>query len=166
MKIKIIICITLVIGTLFLISVQKETVAEIKMTTINGDQISTNNLLGKVFLINFWATDCPGCIKEMPGLVETYNKFKDKNFELLAVAMHYDPPSRVLSYSKNNSLPFPVIIDVKKDIIKNFENVKLTPTSILIDHEGRIVNTIIGEIEFEKFNKTLEILLEKANQHS
>ena len=80
--------------------------------------------------------------------------------------MHYDPPSRVMSYAQKNSLPFPVIMDIKKDIIKHFKKVKLTPTSILVNHEGKIVNTIIGEIEFKEFNQTVEALLKKANQHS
>ena len=167
MKIKVFFTtVIILISVFFLLSVQKEKVAEIQMTTIEGNNISTNNLLGKVYLINFWATDCPGCIKEMPDLIKTYNKYKDNNFEILAISMHYDPPSRVMSYAQKNSLPFPVIMDIKKDIIKHFKKVKLTPTSILVNHEGKIVNTIIGEIEFKEFNQTVEALLKKANQHS
>ncbi|MDA0872677.1 MAG: TlpA disulfide reductase family protein [Proteobacteria bacterium] len=167
MKIKVFFTtVIILISVFFLLSVQKEKVAEIQMTTIEGNNISTNNLLGKVYLINFWATDCPGCIKEMPHLIKTYNKYKDNNFEILAISMHYDPPSRVMSYAQKNSLPFPVIMDIKKDIIKHFKKVKLTPTSILVNHEGKIVNTIIGEIEFKEFNQTVEALLKKANQHS
>ena len=49
---------------------------------------------------------------------------------------------------------------------KNFKDIKLTPTSILIDHKGKIINTIIGEINFPEFNQDLEILLKKANAHS
>src|SRR5210317_1797848 len=167
MKIKVFFAtVIILISVFFLLSVQKEKVAEIQMTTIEGNNISTNNLLGKVYLINFWATDCPGCIKEMPDLIKTYNKYKGNNFEILAISMHYDPPSRVMSYAQKNSLPFPVIMDIKKDIIKHFKKVKLTPTSILVNHEGKIVNTIIGEIEFKEFNQTVEALLKKANQHS
>ena len=167
MKIKVFFAtVIILISVFFLLSVQKEKVAEIQMTTIEGNNISTNNLLGKVYLINFWATDCPGCIKEMPHLIKTYNKYRDNNFEILAISMHYDPPSRVMSYAQKNSLPFPVIMDIKKDIIKHFKKVKLTPTSILVNHEGKIVNTIIGEIEFKEFNQTVEALLKKANQHS
>ena len=167
MKIKVFFAtVIILISVFFLLSVQKEKVAEIQMTTIEGNNISTNNLLGKVYLINFWATDCPGCIKEMPDLIKTYNKYKDNNFEILAISMHYDPPSRVMSYAQKNSLPFPVIMDIKKDIIKHFKKVKLTPTSILVNHEGKIVNTIIGEIEFKEFNQAVESLLKKANQHS
>lgn len=167
MKIKVFFTITIIfLSVLFLLSVQKETVAKINMTTIDGGEISTSDLIGKVYLINFWATDCPGCIKEMPDLIETYNTNKHRNFEILAVSMYYDPPSRVMTYVKNNPLPFPVIMDIKKDVIKHFEDVKLTPTSILINHEGKIVNTIIGEIEFKQFSKALDILLLEASQHS
>ena len=88
MKIKVFFIIVIIlISVFFLLSVQKEKVAEIQMTTIEGNNISTNNLVGKVYLINFWATDCPGCIKEMPDLIKTYNKYKDNNFEILAISM-------------------------------------------------------------------------------
>ncbi len=148
------------------LSLVKKTINHIDMTTIKGEKISSQNLIGKVYLINFWATDCPGCIKEMPGLINTYNKYKDRNFEIIAVAMFYDPPSRVLNFTKEKSIPFPVVLDVDKKIMSNFKDIKLTPTSVLIDHNGKILNTIIGEINFHQFNKELEKLLEKINAHS
>ena len=101
------------------------------MTTINGETITSEQLLGKVTLINFWATDCPGCINEMPDLVKTYNQYKDQGLEVIAVAMFYDPPSRVISFTKNNNLPFPVVLDSNKEIMSKFNNIKLTPTSIV-----------------------------------
>jgi len=148
------------------LSLVKKTINHIDMTTIKGEKISSQNLIGKVYLINFWATDCPGCIKEMPGLINTYNKYKDRNFEIIAVAMFYDPPSRVLNFTKEKNIPFPVVLDVDKKIMSNFKDIKLTPTSVLIDHNGKILNTIIGEINFHQFNKELEKLLEKINAHS
>ena len=132
------------------------------MITIKGKTIATQELRGKVVLFNFWATDCPGCIKEMPELINTYNKYKNNNFEVLAVSMYYDPPSRVITYAKNNQLPFPVILDFDKTIKNAFKNIKLTPTSILIDRNGKIINTIVGEINFNTFNKALEEELKKT----
>ena len=129
------------------------------MTTINGKEITSKDLEGKLTLINFWATDCPGCINEMPGLIETYEQYNDKGLEIIAVAMHYDPPSRVISYSKNNKLPFPVVLDSNKEIMDKFNNIKLTPTTVILDHDGYVKNTIIGEIDFTNFNKTLVELL-------
>ena len=160
-KITIYLLITIVI-TATVLSFKKNTVADLTMITIKGKTIATQELRGKVVLFNFWATDCPGCIKEMPELINTYNKYKNNNFEVLAVSMYYDPPSRVITYAKNNQLPFPVILDFDKTIKNAFKNIKLTPTSILIDRNGKIINTIVGEINFSTFNKALEEELKKT----
>tara|TARA_B100001142_G_C13882767_1_gene480706 strand:- start:74 stop:577 length:504 start_codon:yes stop_codon:yes gene_type:complete len=152
--------------SLYLISFQKETINNLNMTSIQGEKITSNNLLGKVVLINFWATDCPSCIAEMPDLIETYNKYKKQNFELIAVSMFYDPPSRVLSFSKNNKLPFSVVLDIDKKIASQFNGVTLTPTSFLIDHEGKIINKIIGEINFDEFTNILEKALKESTSNS
>ena len=148
------------------LSFNKKTLPPLNMITIEGQPITNQDLHGKVVLINFWATDCPGCINEMPELINTYKDFKQDGFEILAVSMFYDPPSRVISFSKNYPLPFPVIMDIKKNIIKNFDDVKLTPTSILVNHKGEIINTIIGEIEFDSFRQSLKNLLKEASERS
>ena len=147
------------VAVLLFLSLQTNSVKNLNLITISGEKITSQQLLGKITLINFWATDCPGCINEMPGLIETYNQYKDQGLEVIAVAMYYDPPSRVISYTKNNNLPFPVVLDTKKEIISKFKNVKLTPTSIILDKNGYIINTIIGEIDFNEFNKNLINLL-------
>ena len=147
------------VAVLLFLSLQTNSVKNINLITISGEKITSQQLLGKITLINFWATDCPGCINEMPGLIETYNQYKDQGLEVIAVAMYYDPPSRVISFTKNNNLPFPVVLDTNKEIISKFDNVKLTPTSIILDKNGYVINTIIGEIDFNEFNKNLINLL-------
>jgi peroxiredoxin len=147
------------VAILLFLSLQTNSVKNLNLITINGEKITSQQLLGKITLINFWATDCPGCINEMPGLIETYNQYKDQGLEVIAVAMYYDPPSRVISFTKNNNLPFPVVLDTNKEIINKFNNVKLTPTSIILDKNGYVINTIIGEIDFNEFNKKLIKLL-------
>ena len=147
------------VAILLFLSLQTNSVKNLNLITINGEKITSQQLLGKITLINFWATDCPGCINEMPGLIETYNQYKDQGLEVIAVAMYYDPPSRVISFTKNNNLPFPVVLDTNKEIINKFNNVKLTPTSIILDKNGYVINTIIGEIDFNEFNKKLINLL-------
>ena len=147
------------VAVLLFLSLQTNSVKNLNLITINGEKITSQQLLGKITLINFWATDCPGCINEMPGLIETYNQYKDQGLEVIAVAMYYDPPSRVISFTKNNNLPFPVVLDTNKEIISKFDNVKLTPTSIILDKNGYVINTIIGEIDFNEFNKNLINLL-------
>ena len=145
--------------TLIFISTQKKLVPQIDMLTISGETISTKDLKGSVYLVNFWATDCPGCIEEMPGLIDTFNKYKNKNFTVIAVSMFYDPPSRVLSYTEKNKLPFPVTLDLDKNIMNSFDDIKLTPTSVLINKKGQVVNTIIGVLDFKDLHEKIDLML-------
>ena len=145
--------------TLIFISTQKKLVPQIEMLTISGEIISTEDLRGSVYLVNFWATDCPGCIEEMPGLIDTFNKYKNKNFTVIAVSMFYDPPSRVLSYTEKNKLPFPVTLDLDKNIMNSFDDIKLTPTSVLINKKGQVVNTIIGVLDFKDLHEKIDLML-------
>ena len=145
--------------TLIFMSTQKKLVPQIDMLTISGETISTKDLKGSVYLVNFWATDCPGCIEEMPGLIDTFNKYKNKNFTVIAVSMFYDPPSRVLSYTEKNKFPFPVTLDLDKNIMNSFDDIKLTPTSVLINKKGQVVNTIIGVLDFKDLHEKIDLML-------
>jgi peroxiredoxin len=133
----------------------KDQAPEMTFTTIAGQQIKLSELQGKVVLVNFWATDCPGCIKEMPDLIKTYNDYKDKGFELIAVAMSYDPPNHVLNYTEKNALPFPVVHDSYGEIAASFNDVRVTPTAFILDKEGKVIRRIIGELDFAAFHTLL-----------
>jgi peroxiredoxin len=127
--------------------------------TIKGETIPLSALRGKVVLVNFWATDCPICIKEMPQMIETHKKFHARGYETVAVAMWYDPPNRVLDYAGKNVLPFKVSFDPVGDIGKAFGDVTLTPTTFVVDKRGNIVDRILGEPDFGKLNALIETKL-------
>lgn len=127
----------------------------VTFTTITGQKISMLDLKGKVVLINFWATDCPGCIKEMPDLIKTYNNYKAKGFEVISVAMPYDPPAQVLNYTKQKALPFPVMHDGFGEITKAFGDVNLTPTAFIFNKKGERIQHTIGELDFVKLQQLL-----------
>lgn len=133
----------------------------VTFTTIEGKKISMADLKGKVVLVNFWATDCPGCIKEMPDLIKTYNNYKTKGLEIISVAMPYDPPAQVLNYTRQKSLPFPVMHDGLSEITQAFGGVNLTPTAFIFDKQGRRLQRTIGELDFVKLHQLLNIELAK-----
>jgi len=72
---------------------------------------TTQDLHGKVTLVNFWATSCTTCVHEMPQIVATHEKYKSRGFRTLAVAMEYDPPAYVVNFAETRKLPFGVAID-------------------------------------------------------
>ncbi|WP_205833270.1 TlpA disulfide reductase family protein [Azohydromonas caseinilytica] len=134
----------------------------VNYTLLDGSAGSTEALKGKVVLLNFWATSCVTCVKEMPQLVATHNKFKDRGFETLAVAMSYDPPAYVAKFAQTRQLPFGVAIDNTGQIARRFGDIQLTPTTFLIDQQGRIVKRYVGEPDFAALHTLVEGLLKKG----
>lgn len=134
---------------------QKPQAPNINFVTLQGKTIPLSSLHGKMVLVNFWATDCPGCIEEMPELINTYQQYKDKGFEVVAVAMSYDQLQQVITYSKNNSLPFPVSHDSQGEAAQQFSDVRVTPTSFIIDKQGRITQKLIGVLDFAALRQLL-----------
>jgi thiol-disulfide isomerase/thioredoxin len=125
-------------------------------TTIEGKNISMASLKGKVVLVNFWATDCTSCIKEMPDLINTYNAYKAKGFEVIAVAMPYDPPAQVKNYVTQKKLPFPVMHDGFGKITQSFGGVNVTPTTFLFDKEGNRLEKKVGILDFVNLHAILD----------
>ena len=128
----------------------------VTFTTITGQKINMADLRGKVVLVNFWATDCSVCVKEMPDLVNTYNAYKAKGFEVIAVAMPYDPPAQVLNYVTQKLLPFPVMHDGFGEMIMKFGGVPATPTAYIFDKEGKQLQHTTGRLDFAKLNQLLD----------
>ncbi|MES2297218.1 MAG: TlpA disulfide reductase family protein [Pseudomonadota bacterium] len=128
---------------------------DVSYVGIDGVKISTSDLRGKVVMVNFWATSCATCIKEMPQMVQTYNKFKTQGLEFVAVAMQGDPPSYVLNYAQTRHLPFRVALDPAGALAKSFGNVAMTPTTFLIDKNGKIIKRYVGEPDFPALEQLL-----------
>ena len=133
----------------------KPSAPNVVFTTIDGTKISMASLKGKVVLVNFWATDCPSCIKEMPQLISTYNQYNKQGFALIAVAMPYDPPAQLLNYTQQKKLPFPVMHDGFSEISSKFGDVSLTPTAFIYDKQGHLLQRIIGELDFKALHQLL-----------
>lgn len=132
---------------------------DVAYTRLDGTTGRTGELKGKVVLVNFWATSCVTCIKEMPDLVATHKKYAGRSFDTLAVAMSYDPPAYVANYAQSRQLPFTVVIDNLGTMAREFGDVKLTPTTVLINKRGEIVKRYLGEPDFAALHALIEKLI-------
>jgi peroxiredoxin len=135
---------------------------DVQFVSLKGEKITTADLRGRVVLVNFWATDCATCIREMPQLVATYNKYRQRGFETIAVAMRHDPPNYVIQYVERNALPFRIALDPMGGIARAFGDVRFTPTTFVIDRRGNIVARIPGEPDFSKLHRLIEEKLEES----
>ncbi|HEX7437308.1 MAG TPA: TlpA disulfide reductase family protein [Caldimonas sp.] len=136
-----------------------EVAPNVEYTLLDGSKATTDQLRGKVVLINFWATSCAICMHEMPEIVLTHEKFKGRGYDTLAVAMSFDSPADVMNFAATRKLPFGVAIDDTGAIAERFGNVRITPTSVLVDRHGQIVKRFVGEPDFVALHKLVDKLL-------
>lgn len=134
----------------------RPSVPDVTFISLAGQKISTPSLRGKVVIVNFWATSCVTCVKEMPQMIDTYNKFKGQGLEFVAVAMKYDPPNYVVNFTETRKLPFIVALDSGGDIAKAFDDVTLTPTTYVIDKNGKVLKRYVGEPDFTALHALLQ----------
>ncbi|MFN4115010.1 MAG: TlpA family protein disulfide reductase [Inhella sp.] len=145
-------------GLLWQLQALPETPA-IDYVLLDGKAASSAQWRGRVMLVNFWATSCTSCVKKMPMLISTHLRYKEQGFDTLAVAMQYDPPAFVAQFAASRQLPFGVAIDNQGHIAHAFGGVTATPTTLLIDRQGRIHQRLLGEIEEARLHQLIEGLL-------
>jgi peroxiredoxin len=140
----------------------RATTPAVSYTLLDGSQRSTQAQRGKVTLVNFWATSCVACVAEMPQIVATHQKFKARGFDTIAVAMEYDQPAYVERFAQSRALPFGVAFDKNGEAAKAFGDVNMTPTTFLIDKQGRIVKRYLGAPDFAALDKLIGDLLAES----
>ena len=116
---------------------------------MDGESYKLHDYRGKVVLVNFWATWCPPCRKEMPALEALYKKLGGDSFAVLAVNQ-WEDPDHVFAYTGElNVFPtFPILFDPESKISADY-GVKGLPTSFLIDKKGRLAYRAVGGRAFD-----------------
>lgn len=126
---------------------------------LQGKQFSLEQLRGKPVIINFWATTCPGCVLEIPALVELSQKYSANNLVIIGVAMDYDPESQVREMVRQKKMTYPVVLDSKGELAEAFGQVTLTPTTFFISKDGKIFKHKLGEISHAELETTIQGLI-------
>ena len=145
-----------------LLGCASEQAPESSFVLLDGSTLSSQQLKGQVALVNFWATSCTSCVAEMPDLMATHEKFKSRGFETVAVAMSYDPPSYVVNFAQSRQLPFKVAIDNTGAVARAWGDVKLTPTTFLVNKRGQIVKRFVGTPDFVELHQLIDKLLAES----
>lgn len=130
--------------------------------TLPGQTLTEKDLLGKVTLVNFWATSCTSCVAEMPELVQTFERYRPQGFRLIAVSMSYDPAAYVLNFAQSRKLPFDVALDTTGQLAKDWGDVNLTPTTYIVNKKGHIVKKFVGTPDFVQLHALIEKLLKES----
>lgn len=123
----------------------------------SGSRVSLSDYKGKLVLLNFWATWCMPCRKEMPGMEKLWQKYRDRGFVVLAVSSDEGSPARVKTFTEKFNLSFPVLLD-PEDEVGTLYNVSSLPATFLIDRQGRVVSRAVGSEDW--FSEEAFILVE------
>ena len=124
-----------------------------------GKPIKLSSLKGQVVMVNFWATWCGPCRKEMPLLDSIYKQYKDKGFTLLGVNVEPDP-KLATDFLKKLPVSFPVLYDVKSDVSSLYK-VTGMPTTVFIDKKGnvRVVHVSYKDGDENEYMNNIRMLM-------
>jgi DsbE subfamily thiol:disulfide oxidoreductase len=135
--------------------------AAISLPDLQGNMQSLPK--GDVILLNFWATWCPPCRKEMPSMVELYRKLSPQGLKVIAISVDKNRDD-LLSFVEEYSLPFQILHDADSVAARKF-GVFRFPESFLIDRKGTVVHHLVGAVDWmsEPMLQVLTQMLEKPD---
>jgi peroxiredoxin len=162
-KISLSLMITLLIGWGVWHTDQNQSAPAVSFTTLSGEKIAMADLKGRVVLVHFWSINCLSCLKEMPALIDFYQRHHGQGFELIAIAMTYDPPAQVLNYASQKKLPFPVMHDGYGEMSAAFGQVSVTPSHFVYGKQGQRLQSTIGPLDLNALAKLLSRELAKPD---
>lgn len=112
-----------------------------------GGRLSLASLEGKVVLVNFWATWCEPCKREMPAMERLYNSLPREDFEMVAISID-ESKEDVATFQDSYQLSFPIVLDSDKRVNASYQTMGV-PESLLIDVDGNIVERYVGPREWD-----------------
>ena len=136
---------------LILLSVAISVAGEFSYTDLKGETYTQESHKGKVLIVNYWATWCPTCKKEMPTLSKFYEENRDK-VEMIAVCNEDIDAQELAHFVKKKKLDFPVVLG-KADNTTPFGVLKGLPVTYIISEDGKILKEHVGKISEKVLNK-------------
>ena len=115
---------------------------------VDGKNISLEDMKGHVLIVNYWATYCPSCRAEIPGLVELYDIYKDRKFTVIGISVDNGGEEVVRDYIHRYRISYPVIMNTEQ-LQNHYEEItgnpiRGIPTNIIINREGEVVSAYVG----------------------
>ena len=126
--------------------------------TETGETVSSDDYRGEVLVVNFWYAACGPCIVEAPLLEEVWQEYQDQGVSFLGVNT-YDQPATALSFARDNNVTYPSVIDVNDGKVKlafaQVTPIQATPTTLVLDRNGRVAARVIGQLASASILSTL-----------
>ena len=125
---------------------------------LRGNTLRLKDLKGKVVLLNFFATWCGPCRREIGELVQLYEKFRDRGLEVVGVSLDMEGAAVLVPFVKHYKITYPVVIGTREMVV-DYGGINGVPTSFIIDRDGIIADHFIGLRSAQVLEASLEKLL-------
>ncbi|WP_411334459.1 thiol-disulfide oxidoreductase ResA [Metabacillus indicus] len=129
------------------------------LPNLNGDLVKLSDLRGKAVLVNFWGSWCGPCKREMPALQDSYNQYREHDFEVITINIE-ESNFAVENYFEENNLSLPAVLDKEGQVYDAYGIYNL-PASIFIKADGTVERTYIGEMSRGDIDKWVKEILPK-----
>ncbi|WP_176521617.1 TlpA family protein disulfide reductase [Longimonas halophila] len=128
---------------------------DLTLTTLEGEEIALRNTEGPVVL-NFWATWCPPCRKEIPDLIDLQNEYGDRGLTLVGVSRDQEGESVVTPFVEDMEINYPIVVEKDNQLEETLGTVYALPTTVLISPEGQVTHSVMGLFDVDSLRDQLD----------
>lgn len=129
-----------------------------QLKDLEGKSVNSADFKGKVAVLNFWATWCPPCRKEIPDFIALQKEYGSRGLVFIGVALDDEGVAVVKPFAKEAGVNYPLVIGDAK-IVKAYENIEMYPTTYVIDRNGTVVSRHIGSLTKAEMEQEIKPLL-------
>ena len=129
-----------------------------KLSTMDGKTIELKQLVGKAVVVNFWATWCGPCRREIPSMIKIYEKYKARGLEIVGISLDRGGWNDLKPFLAKTPIAYPIVLGGEPEA-KAYGGIEGIPTTFFVDRKGNIVSKTVGSMQEADFEKAVKSIL-------